>query len=505
MRTWLLHGHERETAAWARRLGMAGIGGGDRLPQAGGLRAAVAWGRWPEGTEAAADGLWVLNGREAVRRARNAELVRQYLSVNGIPCLPEEQLPDSYCYRFQVPVFHLEALGAWEQPANAVYRSVPGAPLSALRFAAEWREVPAERRNKLIRQAMRSAERAVYALGLDFALVAVAGRSGGDAAIVRIDPVPIPEGTIGEAFAEAIRRFDEALGPAAESLAGNAPPPLLGADPEFVLRRPDGRVVPASRFFPKAGRVGCDAVILPGRRVIFPLVELRPAPAREPRELTRQLVLTMRQAARRIPDASLEWLSGGMPVKGLPLGGHIHFGGMWLNARLLRALDNYLSLPLALIEAETTRRRRPKFGFLGDAKRKSHGGFEYRTPPSWLVSPGIARGVLALAQLIAVRYPRLGQNPLRDLRVQQAYYYGDKPSLAAPAMGIWEELLGGELPERCRADLRALDRSIREGRAWDESRDFRGAWNISPAAVGRESSKPLETVPAINRQSPSVL
>lgn len=39
-----------------------------------------------------------------------------------------------------------------------------------------------------------------------------------------------------------------------------------------------------------------------------------------------------------------------MPQPGFPLGGHLHFSGVALNGALLRALDNYLALPLALLE-----------------------------------------------------------------------------------------------------------------------------------------------------------
>ena len=60
---------------------------------------------------------------------------------------------------------------------------------------------------------------------------------------------------------------------------------ILGADPEFILRRRrSGRIVAANRYFPYRGSVGHDrlyARFLRGR----PLAELRPAPASEPEEL----------------------------------------------------------------------------------------------------------------------------------------------------------------------------------------------------------------------------
>ena len=68
---------------------------------------------------------------------------------------------------------------------------------------------------------------------------------------------------------------------------------------------------------------------------------------------------------------------------------------IWLTSRLLRVLDNYLALPFILIEDQNTKLRRPRYGFLGDFRRKTHGGFEYRTLPSWIVSPRITKGVIA--------------------------------------------------------------------------------------------------------------
>jgi hypothetical protein len=243
--------------------------------------------------------------------------------------------------------------------------------------------------------------------------------------------------------------------------------------------------VAASRFLAREGPVGCDAIVLSGHRVILPLAELRPQPSSDPRQLARNLHHTMQLAARAIPDESLAWLSGGMPLRGFPLGGHIHFSRCWLNGHLLRALDNYLALPLMQIEGETTRQRRPRYGGLGDFRPQPHGGFEYRTLPSWLVSPAVTGGVLALAALIAEHYWSLTRRPLMDSEVQAAYHRGDKVMVSGIVAELWQDL--EKLPSysghaNCLDPLKSM---IFRMEPWNERADFRRAWKIAPFQTER--------------------
>ncbi|MDT2266346.1 hypothetical protein P7H12_25890 [Paenibacillus larvae] len=97
-----------------------------------------------------------------------------------------------------------------------------------------------------------------------------------------------------------------------------------------------------------------------------------------------------------------------------------------MNVHLLRALDNYLAMPLVLAEGITTRFRRPRYGFLGDYRRQRHGGFEYRSLPSWLVEPDLTEGIFCLSALIASHYLELNKLPLQELSFQRAYYEGEK-------------------------------------------------------------------------------
>jgi hypothetical protein len=378
--------------------------------------------------------------------------------------------PDAWVYEFAVPVFNLEALAVWEKR-----RSLPGAGNLVRNDALAYREVPADG-SFHARRAAKEAVRAVYALGLDYALVRLAVTASGDTLVTVVDPAPVAKTRLEELcvtrLADAMNRFaDETLEVAHDAF-------LLGADPEFVLVGPGGKVVSASRFMERQGSVGSDAVILRGQRVILPLCELRPDPSPEPAGLVRNLRRTMKAAAERIGDASLAWRSGGMPVQGLPLGGHIHFSGVPLTGAIVRALDNYAALPLMLLEGESSRRRRPRYGRLGDVRRKRHGGFEYRPLPSWLATPELAAGVLALARVIALHWRELTRDPLQHPDTRRLFYRGEPARLVAVARSQWADLEPLPAYAEHRRELDALKEAIFGEQPLDISADFRAAWDI---------------------------
>ncbi|MDT3424649.1 hypothetical protein J2Z22_000161 [Paenibacillus forsythiae] len=250
----------------------------------------------------------------------------------------------------------------------------------------------------------------------------------------------------------------------------------MGMDPEFLLLRDStGRVVPASRYLPADGVAGCDAGP-PGTRGAFPVAELRPRPRGEPRALLAQLRSAALEADRLIADRSISWRAGGMPLRGWALGGHLHFSGVTLTAPLLRALDSYLALPIALLEDARAAGRRPRYGVLGDFRLQPHGGFEYRTLPSFLVSPVVARGAVTLAHLIVSHYEDLPLRPLDREDVHAAYYSGGKQALRAAFAPLRAQLRA--LPGYAAAAdaIEPLLRHIDAGRSWDETRNVRGLW-----------------------------
>ncbi|MEX2415177.1 MAG: hypothetical protein WD424_03460 [Paenibacillaceae bacterium] len=337
-------------------------------------------------------------------------------------------------------------------------------------------EVRNEQKTALLRRLERYAVRAVYAMGLDYACVYAQVQRSGKAVITRIDINPIQSEQVIDLYAQAVNDYSN--GWLSEELERK--PAIFGMDPEFLLRNTQGRIVPASRYLPAKGSVGYDSATVLGRRQLHPLAELRPEPSEKLAVLVNNLRRTMWKAAAQITDHSLQWIAGGMPVPGLPLGGHLHMSGIRLNTRLIRAMDNYLALPLIMIEDTSTRGRRKKYGRLGDVRRPSHGGFEYRTLPSWIVSPRVTKGVLALASLIVKHYEELVDRPLDRSEILIAYREGNKHVLEPIVRSLWLQLEGtaGYIDQH--KYLEPLKNWIMEQRIWNEQLDFRAVWRIPP-------------------------
>lgn len=329
--------------------------------------------------------------------------------------------------------------------------------------------------SRLAEKAVRYAYRALYALGLDFGAVDVVVNSRGKLAVLKVDPQPPASGRLADRYAECLKQYLSELSPA---VCTNV---RLGADPEFMIRRDGGQMVPASRFFPTEGGVGCDAIFIraPQGGITRPLAELRPPPSDSPDELVRSLHRLLVRAAELAPYANLQFCAGSLPFAGFPIGGHIHFSGLGrVSGQLLRALDTYLMIPLFLIEDQATAHlRRPRYGFLGDYRPQPH-GFEYRTPASWLISPRIARAALALAKVVAVHHRQLTRDAFADAELVGRFYAGDKEPFYPLAAAIFAELSALDTYRQHAADMEPLRQMIEQRRHWNERVDIRRTWRI---------------------------
>ncbi|MFS0868366.1 putative amidoligase domain-containing protein [Paenibacillus xylanilyticus] len=332
-----------------------------------------------------------------------------------------------------------------------------------------------ETTSTLFKRIERLAVKTLYTLGLDHGAVRLEASGKNGCAVLSIDPRPWKGMTdLSVMYRASWKQLQSQL----DEENRNKVTPVLGMDPEFLLvQMPESKIIPASRFLGRTGMAGCDSVTIGGRR-IYPVAELRPAPSSEPRELLTHLLRAFELASRSITDHSLIWQAGGMPQRGLPLGGHVHFSGVTLNGELLRGLDNYLALPLAFLQDPRGSGRRPRYGALGDFRLKNYGGFEYRTLPSFLVSPLVAKGVVALAGLIAASYSTLRQRPLMNTAVHTAFYEGDRDQMKTYIPALLDDLAGLDGYARYEQYAAPLIRQLREGRTWDESRDIRKVWNI---------------------------
>lgn len=179
----------------------------------------------------------------------------------------------------------------------------------------------------------------------------------------------------------------------------------IGTDPELVCLRTDGTPIYVRDIIPVAGKFGAD-----GHGFI---AELRPDAAIDPKILVENTRETL--AAGHLALGKYPWYAGPW-IADKPLGGHLHFGTKATDG-ILDALHFQLGIMLALIEPPEqarTRRNTPlggvggggfmnnrgiPYGLLGDWREKPY-GFEWRTPSSFIVSPGISLGVFALAKAI---------------------------------------------------------------------------------------------------------
>lgn len=349
--------------------------------------------------------------------------------------------------------------------------------------------------SKLWRKLETSAMRALYALGLDTGEVMISLHEEQLTTVHHVTPYPnLCQQKTAKTYLYAIEQHLDALQNESEQDRDIQ----MGMDPEFILYDQGRRkVIPASKFLNRVGVAGCDSVRI-GGRLRFPLAELRPKPAEEPQQLMKHLMGSLRTAYGMIDDPSLAWQAGGMPQRGFCLGGHLHFSGIVLTKPLLEVLDNYLALFVAVLEDEDSLRRRPRYGFLGDFRRKDYGdseylrledegieypsfeyrGFEYRALPSFLISPLVTKGVIAIAKLIIHHYPELRSRPLYDDKVFDAFYTGDQAVLRQVLPPLITEIT--DLPTYTKYEKYAAPflQAVRLGHTWNGSADIRHSWKL---------------------------
>ncbi|MET3288602.1 UNVERIFIED_CONTAM: hypothetical protein ABID98_001172 [Brevibacillus sp. OAP136] len=431
------------------------------------MAASPSFGRGP-------GSLLPMNRPEAIARCQHLPTLRQLLRMNGIPVLREQDQSESIpMRRYRMLVHQFRVVKVWLAEGKSVWLDTMSALPQPLRFE----EVPDHQDNTEIKKIEPMAIRSIYAVGLDVGIVEIAAMSEFRQAVITIR---VDEASI-EPYTSFLRQLQEEWEQQQLEALLRQSEVVLGADPEFALRDPSGQMAFASRYVGRSGTIGYDAVRFREKpsALLHPLVELRPKPSADPNELFVEMYRTMRLAATKKIAPELEWIAGGMPFDGYPIGGHIHFSGIALNASFVRKLDTYLALPLMLLEDGGCQRRRPRYGFFGDVREKSYGGFEYRTLPSWLVTPRVAKGILALAKVVATHHRELRQDPLRRILVQSAYYQGDKTTIRPIVRGLWRELSLLSTYQTYRQSLDPFFAEAISAAAWFADEDFRPAWRLT--------------------------
>lgn len=318
------------------------------------------------------------------------------------------------------------------------------------------------------------AKKAIYVVGLDYAMVTIALTGKRKIKIMSIDPAPVVRDKDLKILMDKLELVLRYKKYTVENQV------KLGADPEFMIfNSKSGKLVAASELFPQKGVVGCDDIRIPNRQQ-RPVAEIRPEPDVSPRQLFINIKQALNSASKLAPYRNVKWIAGSQPLNGYSIGGHIHFSNIELNYGILRALDNYVGIPVFLIENPVTAaRRRKKYGYLADYRIKDYGGFEYRTPGSWLVSPEITMAVLCLAKIVASHYIELNKNYLISANAQKAFYEGNQDYFRLIFKDLWQNIAKTKTYTIYSRELQVLTDMVINGLTWNEKLDLRQAWNLS--------------------------
>ncbi|OEF96010.1 putative amidoligase domain-containing protein [Desulfuribacillus alkaliarsenatis] len=433
---------------------------------------------------------YVCNPAHGLNNIKNRLRMFKILKLNGIEIPPIKRIgeTESGIARYKVEkvntirnyrvfVFQFNTVIMYRSNDNLVWLSQKPSKVNIKYFET------AESENRETQKVAQLAQRAVYSLGLDFGSVWIGVTSSKKNIVLNVDSAPILNIKREKLFRQAIVSFIEQYNN--DKLSTN---PVLGADPEFMFKDNKGKMILASKYFSKNGSVGCDARTINRNKAKRPLGEIRPEPSSNPQQLLENIRNIMAEAVGVVNSNKVSWVAGSMPFKGYAIGGHIHFSNVKLNTPMVRVLDSYLALPLALIENPVTaKQRRPRYGFLGDVRTQFHGGFEYRTLSSWVVCPKISKAVLYLSHFLVKNYTKLKTNIYDSYNQQRLFYNVNRAELKSKFNILWDEL--EQIPGFLSVynHIKIVPEMIEKDVIWDEKVDFIKSWNINSQKLVREA------------------
>ena len=190
---------------------------------------------------------------------------------------------------------------------------------------------------------------------------------------------------------------------------GLSNPFLIGADPEFMVLRPNALVEGAQMSELYASHMGLRTGVAFGSDLSGRQVELRPRASRSTLSVVASLQVTLRwfgywlNVLQQPSWGSCSFVSAPF-FNNDGLGGHIHFGRRRKKQRNIEtaALDKLYKhlLKTGAFDEEgcSLRSSITGYGKLSDVRQQKH-GYEYRTYPTWISSPAQAMLVLTLAKL----------------------------------------------------------------------------------------------------------
>jgi hypothetical protein len=239
-------------------------------------------------------------------------------------------------------------------------------------------------------------------------------------------------------------------------------PPLLGADPEFMLRTKDGTWISANGVahnWSKKTPMGYDGA----------MAEIRPEPSKRVDGLVANINKIFKDGELTGPIENMEWLAGCLYEgngRNYPIAGHFHFGNLkqieemsehfrYAFFRVLnKILDELLALPLIKLDGTCGKTRRTActywapenwqhgYGYFGEW-RPANGRFEYRTLSGmWLWNPFVAKAVIGTARAITEEvYRHCAERGYdNDFMAGCGRLRNKKQSLFKPGFDEWDDI-----------------------------------------------------------------
>ena len=417
-------------------------------------------------------GFWVINRKQALLTLHDRSSYLAYLHMAGVktPSTTRKK-PIIWQRQYRVALFNAQVIGCFRTEQRIAWFTKR---IHQVTDVFEEIEPFGDEQGKRV---CHYAMRALHALNLEMGLVSLGVTHHGKIGVIDVSATPYFVGRLATLYQQALTDFF--LNLQELYLRNREKKILIGSDLEFMLKGKNKQMVLASRYFLPNGEIGCDARSLAGDKNKRPLAELRPKACDTPEELCNAIEELIRQVARKINRPYPLLLAGSAPFERFGIGGHIHFSGIPFSGRFVHLLDLYLGLPLMLIEdPRTARRRRPKYGYLGDIRFKEYGGFEYRTPASFLVDPSIALGTYALALTLANHFDQMPYYDLHERRLLAAFYNNDRETLLDIAMAVYASLKETSTYRQYQDAIDPIFWMIEKDEVWDEEIDLREAWGI---------------------------
>jgi len=277
--------------------------------------------------------------------------------------------------------------------------------------------------------------------------------------------------------------------------------PSIGADPEFSFKSKGGRMIHADSIIQRNtgheyfGTDGCSAI-----------AEIRPLPAKEPRQLVDNIRSVLQVGLSDYPALrDVYWKAGSCTGNEYALGGHIHFGTRGLNVKgiapVVKHLDTYVAQIISLLEDEneSSNRRYGDYGGLNDYRTNDH-GFEWRTPSSWLTSPRVAEGVLCLSHACVVDSinGRMKRLPERlSLPYDDDWNEIVREDQKRKVPGLKKAIKKFRLYKKYQEPIEFIFKLINENKTWFPKGDMKEAWGLVPKKEHRLDRLQIVNVKAI--------